>query len=69
MKDNLIGFSIFGIIIAVIILIIGFFKFYVPVEKEREDLGYGKYDTMFVHPETGEPLPKNQVNKYYNLYK
>lgn len=57
------------IIIVVILLIIGYFRFAKPVEKEYESYGYGKFETAQIDPMTGEIIPKDKISTYNNSSK
>lgn len=57
------------IIIVIIVLVIGYFKFVVPVNKEIENYGYGKFETVRIDPMTGEIIPKDKIYTYDNSSK
>ena len=52
------------IIILIILFIIGYFKFAKPVLDEHEADGYEWYETRWINPETGEPIPKSELKNY-----
>lgn len=53
------------IIILIILLIIGFFKFAKPVYEEHEADGYEMYETRWGDPDTGRAIPKSEINNYF----
>lgn len=52
------------IIIIIILLIIGYFKFAKPVYDEHKVDGYELYETRWIDSETGKAIPKSQLNNY-----
>lgn len=57
------------VVIIIIVLIIGYFKFAKPVFDEHELYGYSKFETARIDPMTGEIIPKSQINSYDNSSK
>lgn len=53
------------IIILIILLVIGFFKFAKPVYEEHKADGYEMYETRWVDPDTGRAIPKSELNNYF----
>ena len=55
------------IIFIVILLILGYYKFAVPLEKDHAELGYSSRDTKLIDQMTGEIIPKQEYySKTYN---
>jgi len=52
------------IIIIIILLIIGYFKFAKPVYEEHKADGYEMYETRWVDPDTGKTIPKSRLSNY-----
>lgn len=53
------------IIILIILLIIGYFKFAKPVYEEHKADGYEMYETRWVDPDTGKAIPKSELHNYF----
>lgn len=53
------------IIILIILLIIGYFKFAKPVYEEHKADGYEMYETRWVDRDTGRAIPKSELHNYF----
>lgn len=57
------------IIIVIVLLILGYFKFVKPIDEERRKNGYSIFEAERIDPMTGEIIPKSQIDTYNNSNK